>query len=139
MNPPLCECESLTLGECFAVSAKVLVVEDHTDTRELIAMLLNLEGYAVATAADGQQGISQASLQQPDIIITDINMPNLTGTEMIRRLRDLPEFSSVPIVVLTAYGNDVALDAMTSGANKALAKPVDFDLLVGAIKDLLHE
>jgi CheY-like chemotaxis protein len=121
------------------VSTKVLVVEDHSDTRELIAMLLNLEGYAVATAADGQQGISQAALQKPDIIVTDINMPNLTGTEMIRMLRDLPEFSSVPIVVLTAYGNDVALDALTSGATKALAKPVDFELLVGTIKDLLHE
>jgi CheY-like chemotaxis protein len=45
----------------------------------------------------------------------------------------------VPIIVLTAYGNDVALDAVTSGANKALAKPVDFELLVGTIKDLLHE
>jgi CheY-like chemotaxis protein len=121
------------------VSAKVLVVEDHTDTRELIAMLLNMAGYAVATAADGQQGITQASLQQPDIIVTDINMPNLTGTEMIKRLRNLQEFSSVPIIVLTAYGNDVALDAVTSGANKALAKPVDFELLVGTIKDLLHE
>ena len=126
-------------GRVLAVSAKVLVVEDHTDTRELIAMLLNMAGYAVATAADGQQGITQASLQQPDIIVTDINMPNLTGTEMIKRLRNLQEFSSVPIIVLTAYGNDVALDAVTSGANKALAKPVDFELLVGTIKDLLHE
>jgi len=126
-------------GRVLVVSAKVLVVEDHADTRELIAMLLNMAGYAVATAADGQQGITQASLQQPDIIVTDINMPNLTGTEMIKRLRNLQEFSSVPIIVLTAYGNDVALDAVTRGANKALAKPVDFELLVGTIKDLLHE
>ena len=139
MNLPLCECESLALGECLAVPAKVLVVEDNTDTRELIAMLLNMEGYAVDTAEDGQQGIAQASLQRPDIIVTDINMPKLTGIEMIKRLRDLPEFSSVPIVVLTAYGKDIALDALTSGATQALTKPVDFDLLVGAIKDLLHK
>ena len=119
--------------------AKVLVVEDNTDTRELIAVLLNMEGYAVTTAEDGQQGITQASLQRPDVIVTDINMPKLTGIEMIRKLRDLPEFSSVPIVVLTAYGIDLAQDALASGATQSLAKPVDFDLLVRTIKDLLHQ
>ena len=139
LNLPLYDCKSLALGECLAVPAKVLLVEDHTDTRELIALLLNMEGYAVATAEDGQQGITQASLQRPDIIVTDINMPNLTGTEMIKRLRNLPDFSNLPIVVLTAYGNDIARGALTSGATQALAKPVDFDLLVRTIKDLLHQ
>jgi CheY-like chemotaxis protein len=127
------------LGEGLFVPTKVLIVEDHTDTRELIAMLLNMEGYAVATAADGQQGISQASLLQPDIIVTDINMPKLSGIDMIRMLRKLPEFVSVPILVMTAYGNDIARDALTSGATQALTKPVDYDSLVGAIKDLLHQ
>ena len=118
---------------------KVLLVEDHTDTREMIAMLLNMEGYAVATAEDGQEGVAQASLQQPDIIVTDINMPKLSGIEMIRILRGRPEFSSVPILVMTAYGNDVARDAITNGATRAVTKPVDFESLVVAIKDLLHE
>ena len=123
----------------MAVSTKVLLVEDHTDTREMIAMLLDMEGYAVATAEDGQQGITQASLQQPDIIVTDINMPKLNGIDMIRILRNRPEFGSVPILVMTAYGNSIARDALTSGATRALTKPVDYDSLVGAIKDLLHQ
>jgi two-component system chemotaxis response regulator CheY len=117
----------------------VLLVEDHDDTRELIAMLLHMEGYAVATAEDGQEGIAQASLQQPDIIVTDINMPRLSGINMIRILREQAEFDSVPILVMTAYGNDIARDAVASGATQALFKPVDFDSLIGAIKDLLYQ
>jgi two-component system chemotaxis response regulator CheY len=123
----------------LAVPIRVLLVEDHADTRELIAMLLHMEGYVVATAGDGQEGVAQASLQQPDIIVTDINMPRLSGIDMIRMLRQQPEFNSVPILVMTAYGDDIARDAVASGATQALPKPVDFDSLVGAIKDLLYQ
>jgi CheY-like chemotaxis protein len=120
------------------VSSKILIVEDSTDAREMLAMLFHMEGYSVATAEDGREGLMRASADTPDLILTDINMPNVDGAEMIRRLRAEPGSSRVPIVVMTAYGADVADRAVESGADRALTKPVDYDLLLETIKDLIY-
>lgn len=120
------------------MSSKILIVEDSTDAREMLAMLFHMEGYSVATAEDGREGLMRASAETPDLILTDINMPNIDGAEMIRRLRAEPGSSRVPIVVMTAFGDDVADRAVESGADRALTKPVDYDLLLETIKDLIY-
>jgi CheY-like chemotaxis protein len=120
------------------VSSKILIVEDSIDAREMLAMLFHIEGYTVATAGDGMEGLMRASADSPDLILTDINMPNIDGTEMIRRLRAEPASSRVPIVVMTAYGGEVAVRAVESGADRALTKPVDYDLLLETVKDLIN-
>ena len=114
---------------------KVLVVEDNADTREVLAMLLQMEGFNVITAEDGQEGISTAKLERPDLIITDLNMPRLDGIEMIRVLRDESEFRDVPIVALTAYGSEMGKKAMEAGANRSVRKPVAFDLFANDLKN----
>jgi two-component system chemotaxis response regulator CheY len=120
------------------VSGKILIVEDSTDAREMLAMLFHIEGYTVATAEDGMEGLMRASADSPDLILTDINMPNIDGAEMIKLLRAQPGSSRVPIVVMTAYGADVAGRAVASGADRALSKPVDYDLLLETVKDLIN-
>lgn len=128
----MCEGES-------TVSGKILIVEDSIDAREMLAMLFNMEGYNVATAEDGREGLRRASADNPDLIVTDIQMPYVDGNEMIRRLRAQPDSKRVPIIVMTAYGEETGNRAVQSGADRAFTKPVDYDLLLQAIKDLIDQ
>ena len=116
---------------------KILVVDDSEDTREMMTKLLELESFSVVTAEDGRVGLSVARAEQPDLIITDINMPNLNGIEMIKILRQQPEFGSVPIMAITAYGSSVAAEALEAGADQASTKPITFDSLITGINELL--
>jgi CheY-like chemotaxis protein len=89
---------------------KILVVDDSADTREMMAKLLELERFVVVTAEDGRVGLDVAESERPDLIITDINMPNLNGLEMITLLRKQSWFTRVPILAITAYGSNIALE-----------------------------
>jgi CheY-like chemotaxis protein len=119
------------------VPDKILVVDDSDDTREMMAKLLEMESYSVVTAGDGQIGLEVAEAELPDLIITDIHMPNLNGIEMIRILREHPMLQSIPIMAITAYGSAVASEALQMGADYATSKPVEFETLIGGIKALL--
>jgi CheY-like chemotaxis protein len=119
------------------VQEKILVVDDSDDTREMMAKLLELEAFTVITAEDGREGLNMADVELPDLIITDINMPNMNGLEMIRQLRRLPRFGGTPIMAITAYGNGVAKEALEAGADRAATKPVQFNTLVVEIRELL--
>lgn len=120
-----------------SATAKVLVVDDSDDTRDMMAKLLELESFGVVTAQDGLDALKIASYEQPDLIITDVNMPNLNGIEMIRELRKRPGFRRVPVIAITAYGNGVAKEALEAGADGAATKPVKFSELVDLIRRLL--
>jgi CheY-like chemotaxis protein len=125
--------------EAQTVTEKILVVDDSDDTREMMAKLLELESFTVVTAEDGCAGLDAAASERPDLIITDINMPNLNGIEMIRMLRKQPEFGRVPILAITAYGSSVADEAIEAGADRATTKPIEFETLIDGIKQLLGQ
>lgn len=116
---------------------KILVVEDNADTLELMSALLQLEGYAVVTADNGRVGIEVAEAERPHLIITDINMPFLSGTDMIKLLRENSEFQNTPIIAVTAYGRDGAESARQAGADEVMTKPVEYDLFRDYIRSLL--
>jgi len=118
---------------------KILVVEDNLDTRELIHLHLTTEGFAVVTASNGREGLYLASAEHPDLIITDISMPEIDGLELVRQLRTQSKFESLPILVLTAFGADQMDQAIQAGANRALNKPVHFDGLIDDVRELLAE
>jgi two-component system phosphate regulon response regulator PhoB len=118
---------------------KILVVEDNLDTRQLLHYYFKAEGFDVVTAADGREGLYMATAERPDLIVTDINMPELHGIELIRQLRALSEFKNIPIIALTAYGLDERDEAIRAGANRAADKPTDLDSLVDDIEELLKE
>ena len=117
----------------------ILVVEDTVDTRELLHMYLTKEGYTVVLAADGGEGLYRAKSDPPDLIITDISMPNLSGTDMIKQLREETEFAKVPIIALTAYGKDFSESAINAGATDTLPKPFEFEALIAQVRALLGE
>ena len=118
---------------------KILVVDDSADTREMMAKLLELEAFDVVTAEDGRIGLRVADQELPDLIITDINMPNMSGIEMIKELRKQPWSKRVPIMAITAYGNGVAKDALAAGADRAATKPIQFNAVIVEIKELLAD
>ena len=117
---------------------KILVVEDTVDTRELLHLYLTREGFEVILAADGGEGLYRAKADRPDLIITDINMPNLSGTDMIKQLREEADFAVLPIIALTAYGKDYSKDAIDAGASAAIGKPFDFAELIAQVRALLE-
>src|SRR5262245_63332486 len=109
---------------------KILVIEDSLESRELIHLHLTTEGYTVVTACNGQEGLYLAGAEHPDLIITDLGMPEIDGFEVVRQLRAQQEFKTVPIMVLTAFGREELNRAIMAGANRALNKPVHFDDLI---------
>jgi two-component system chemotaxis response regulator CheY len=118
---------------------KILVVEDTLDTRQMLHHYLKAEGYDVVTASDGREGLYMANSEKPDLIITDINMPEIDGIELIKKLRTQPEFKDLPIIALTAYGIDERDDTIRAGASRAADKPTDLDGLVSDIEEMLKE
>jgi two-component system, chemotaxis family, chemotaxis protein CheY len=120
------------------MSAKVLIVEDNADSREMLSFILRYEGYKVVTASDGSEGISQVKNARPDLIISDLEMPNLDGIEMVKTLRHLPEAERVPILILSAYDSESLDQAIQEGATQAMRKPFEVDSLVETVKGLLN-
>jgi len=96
-----------------------------------------MEGYSVIEAEDGQEGLSKASEQNPHLIITDLNMPKLSGVCLIKLLREQERFKNMPIVAITAHGSERANEAREAGADIVLAKPLMLDLLALVVRELL--
>jgi hypothetical protein len=98
-------------------SQRVLVVDDNTDPADSMALLLEMEGHTVRTAADGEEAIEQARTFQPDIIFMDLGMPRVDGAEAARRIRQLPQGARVRIVALTGWGARCGPRADARGRN----------------------
>jgi PAS domain S-box-containing protein len=106
---------------------RILVVEDHEDTREVLRLALALEGHHVEAAADGGEGVALALRMSPDIVLVDIGLPSLDGYAVAQRIRDALG-DSVLLVALTGYGrDDDRRRTAVAGFDAHLVKPVDFE------------
>ena len=121
----------------MAPMPKILIVEDTEDTRNYMESVLELEGFDVVVAKDGLEGLDQFRSELPDLVITDISMPQLDGFGLIQQIRSNPQQNNVPILAITSYGMEKAMEAIRGGADRALARPVDNHLLVAFVADLL--
>jgi CheY-like chemotaxis protein len=119
----------------------ILLVEDYKDSREMIRLLLEEQGYWILEAQNGKEAIDLAARQTPDLVLTDFNLPDIDGTTLIKRLRSLGEkMSHIPIVMVTAQPPDELYElAMAAGCTKVLAKPINFSLLENMIARLLQD
>lgn len=111
-------------------SATILYIEDDLPSRILVRRVLEAEGHRVLEAADGLQGVEMARTERPELILVDINMPEVDGFEVTARLRAQPELGSVPIIALTA--NVMKGDrerTLAAGCSSYIQKPIDVDLL----------
>jgi signal transduction histidine kinase/class 3 adenylate cyclase/PleD family two-component response regulator len=117
---------------------RVLVVDDHPDLRSYISGILRQEGYQVLTARNGAEGYQIAFAQKPQLIITDLMMPQVTGLEMIRMVRDAVDLQGTPIILLTAKADEeTQLEGMERGADAYLSKPFNDRLLLAEVRNLL--
>ena len=117
--------------------AKILLIEDNRDSRDILAKLLRMSGYDVISANDGEAGLAEALKQEPDLIITDIHMPNMNGIEFVQRVRKDRTLDKTPVLVVTAFGAHVAREAINAGANAAAEKPFDFDRFLVTVENLI--
>lgn len=118
---------------------KLLLIEDEDTLRENIAELLGIKGYQVVSAVDGRQGLSQAKIDPPDLIICDIIMPNLDGYELLEIIRATPALVRIPFIFLTAKAELSDLrQGMNLGADDYLTKPVTSSDLIQAIESRLR-
>jgi DNA-binding response OmpR family regulator len=118
-------------------NGKILVIEDNRDSRDILSKLLRMSGYDVLSASDGESGYEAASSFQPDLIITDINMPRMDGIEFVRRVRASDLLGKTPVLVVTAFGSTAAREAVEAGADASAEKPFDFDRFLLMVKDLI--
>ena len=115
--------------------AKILIVDDDQATLKMLSTLVANEGYSFETALDGPEALGKAKAANPDIILLDIIMPGMDGIETCRRLKSDPGTRHIPVIILTAMGdNDSKIGALKAGASDFLSKPVDPADLVVRIK-----
>ncbi len=117
---------------------KILVVDDVAENRAVLIDMLGPLGFATAEAVNGYEGLEQAKAVHPDLFLMDIVMPKMGGLEAMRRLRQLPDFKGIPIIVISASasGGDEA-SSIAAGANAFLPKPIDLSWLLAQIGALL--
>src|SRR2546427_12560376 len=106
--------------------ATILIADDHESSRAGLEALLSLEGYNVLTAEDGIEALEQFRRTQPDLLLLDINMPNMRGTEGCRRIKNNPEKLLVPVVLITGLtSTEYRVTGIQAGADDFLRKPVN--------------
>jgi two-component system OmpR family response regulator len=117
----------------------MLVVEDHDDTREALAVLLRTEGYEIAVAADGESGLASARTSRPDVAIIDIFLPGKDGVAVIEELRrDLPDVMVIAVSADTSIDRHGALiRARAAGAHHTLRKPLEPWVLLSTLSSVV--
>jgi CheY-like chemotaxis protein len=117
---------------------RVLVVDDSETIRRLIGMNLELEGFEVVTAADGQEALERVGEVVPDAVTIDVMMPRLDGYDTVRTLRSDPRTQHLKIVMVSACAQaDDVRRGLEAGADAYLTKPFDPDELVRTVRDLV--
>lgn len=117
---------------------KVIIVDDDRDTREMLTLALELEGFGVSQAANGLRLISAMHVDRPDVILLDVMMSWIDGFELCRAIKKNPTFADIPVIFISARKSledeKAGLDA---GAVDYFAKPLDVDRLIARIREIL--
>lgn len=117
----------------------LLVVDDSATTRMLISLTLKKEGvYRIVEVSNGREAVDKLSVEPVDCVLTDINMPQMNGLDLISYIRSRHREPKLPIIVITTQGEEEARDrGMAQGANAYLTKPISGPKLVSLVKELL--
>ncbi|WP_312934206.1 response regulator [Pseudomonas sp.] len=118
------------------LSATVLVIDDEPQIRKFLRISLSSQGYQVIEAATGGDGLAQAALGQPDLVVLDLGLPDMDGQQVLRALR---EWSAVPVMVLSVRASEVQkVDALDGGANDYVTKPFGIQEFLARVRALLR-
>lgn len=119
---------------------KILIVEDNEMNRDMLSRRLNRKGYEIVMAVDGEQGVTMASSESPDLILMDMSLPKIDGWEATRRIKNADETKSIPVIALTAHAmSEDREKALEAGCDEFDTKPVELPRLLNKIKTFLGE
>ena len=117
---------------------KILIVDDEADMRVMFSTRLEISNFEVIEAEDGEEGLEKAKKEKPDLIVLDLMLPKITGFEVCRMLKFDDNYKDIPIIVLSALGQQSDREkAVQCGADAYFIKPFDLALLVTKIESLL--
>ena len=117
---------------------RILMVEDNEENRDALGRRLQRRGFEVLMAFDGKQGVAMAKAERPDLILMDMNMPELDGWEATRQIKADPATAALPVIGLTAHAMTGDRErAMAAGCTDYHTKPVEFPKLLGQIEAIL--
>jgi len=116
---------------------KILLIEDNKELSKLLSLRLREEGYVVDIAGDGQEGLDKVAAAVPDLIVADLAMPKVNGNVVVRILKLSPNFSKIPIIMLSAFVSPEMKNGVEVPADYYMSKPFDEPILLRKIRDLL--
>ncbi len=118
----------------------VLLVEDTEDNRFMMRRLLEMTGYRVVEAMNGEEAVKLAKAESPQLILMDLSLPVIDGLAATRLIRKLPDFKTTPIIAVSAHdSSDFQSEAIAAGCNNYVTKPIDFNELEELIGQLLKK
>ncbi|MBE9229754.1 response regulator [Phormidium sp. LEGE 05292] len=117
---------------------RILIVDDMQDNISLLEAILVEEGYIVDTANSGKAALAKVQTTPPDLILLDAMMPGMDGLEVTRRIREQKDLPFIPILLITAYENLNAAEALDIGANDFVRKPIEYDELMARVRASLR-
>jgi two-component system alkaline phosphatase synthesis response regulator PhoP len=119
--------------------SKILIVDDEQDIVELVSYNLEKEGFKTVKAFDGEAALKMVKTQKPDLIILDLMLPKMNGLDVCRAIRGNPETASVPIIMLTAKGDEVdKIIGLEIGADDYITKPFSVKELIARVRSILR-
>ena len=119
-------------------SFTVLLVEDTEDNRFMMRRLLEMTGYRVVEAMNGEEAVNLARTEMPQLILMDLSLPVIDGLAATRLIRKIPAFEATPIIAVSAHDtSDFQSEAIQAGCNRYITKPIDFNELEALISELL--
>jgi DNA-binding response OmpR family regulator len=117
---------------------KVLIVDDESFTIDMLKVFLNMNGFEGIGALNGEDGLVLVKVEQPDLLILDLMLPDIEGYEVCQRIRSFPETASLPVLILSARVDSASKErAFAAGADAYLVKPVQFPLLLSELNRLM--
>jgi len=120
--------------------AKILIADDERDIRELVAFTLKIAGHEVIATTNGAEAYETAIQTMPELILLDVRMPRMTGYEVCERIKANPDTQDIPVVFLSAKGQENEVQAgLSVGASEYILKPFSLDLLTSRLKNILEE
>ena len=120
------------------MAVKIMIIDDDVDTLKLVGLMLQKQGYQIVAATNGQQGLSQIEVENPDLILLDVMMPEMDGWEVCKVIRDVYQ-DSIKILMLTAKDTvrDRIIGKNILKADEYMTKPFDIDALLTSVAHLL--
>jgi len=121
------------------MSKKIMIVDDEEDIRISVGQIFEISGYEVTKAEDGNDCINKLEQETPDIVILDIMMPGMSGWDVAARIKENPKWNNIPIVFLTAKGDEMSIGMGGLASEEYIVKPFDIIKLKERVEEILNK